>query len=459
MFAVTSLIFAILGELQTLFAWWFAIGLMLPGLLFAFNSSQISLKVFCFISFVTQLITVPISYLQRESYSFVEKPYDFTAISIIPIFIRIGFFILSLSVISKLLKIAYKPKTSSREKLHNNVSLNNEINKNHVKAISKKISMRNNLLILIILIICTPIFNFTFENGIAMIGVAPPRLQFHLTGILFYFKTLFIPLIIFYLYSRSHRNNYIVLFLILLFSLYNGLTSVSKSVVLLTASPILFYSLVDNKRFLFIFASFFTLFSTGIAATARDFIYLIGSSETTANTSLGVIGSINFLFQNYEISNKLFFNFSGLIGRIEDFQSLILASQFNSSMIGGPMSILLKAISNNLVVWDHDAYHIAWQGYTIPESFFNGGSYLSWVIMASNSNFFMILPFSILVGLILFIIEVNCNYISNQYQIRPSIKYAIISYLTLILFTAPGGISVYFLISLIIFRYIPKFTF
>ncbi len=455
LFVIPSCALALFGEFQTLLAWWFAIGCMLPGLLLAFNSSQISLKVFCLISFVTQFITVPLAYLQRESYGFTEKPYDFMAISILPIFIRIGFFILTLSIITRLLEIKYKPKAINLFKFKNSINLN----QTYYKKVSKKKNTRNNFLILILLLLCIPLFNFTFENGIAMTGIAPPRLPFHLTGILFYFKTIIIPAIVFFLYSRSNRDNYFILFLILFFSLFNGLTSVSKSVVILTASPILFYSLVDKKKVLFILVGIFTLLSTGIAATARDFIYITGSSEATANTSLGVFGSIMYLFQNYDITNKLFIIFTGLIGRIEDFQSLILASQFNADMIGGPLSILLKAISNNLAVWDHDAYHIAWQGYTIPEGFFNGGSYLCWVLMASNSNFLMIFPFALLVSLFLFLIEKNSDNISEKYQIRTSIKLAIIIYLTLLTFTAPGGVSVYFIILLIILRFAAKFSF
>ena len=89
-----------------------------------------------------------------------------------------------------------------------------------------------------------------FQNGISIVGVEPPRLPFKLSGILHYFTKYVVPLTLGYLYYRSPRNLPTAL-LLLGYGLLLGLTSVSRSALVLVLLPVLGLAWIDRRKWIF----------------------------------------------------------------------------------------------------------------------------------------------------------------------------------------------------------------
>jgi hypothetical protein len=85
---------------------------------------------------------------------------------------------------------------------------------------------------------------------VGLLGVHQYQLPFHLTGVLFYVRRYFFPVILAYLYYRTKNKNTATILLII-YSIITGLAGNSKAGCLLVLFPIAFIAYMSDKKKLF----------------------------------------------------------------------------------------------------------------------------------------------------------------------------------------------------------------
>lgn len=451
-FFIFLISFLLIGERETAIGWFFLIAIFLIPLIYSFNSSSEIIKFFCGISFITSLVTMPVFYLTSDNYQFNDvKPFDFMASDIFSIFIPIGIFLILITFITNLFFRIFPYLNFEREFNQDEVILITSKDK-------KKLYLRLHSFIIFIAIICIPFFLWTYSNGIAITGVEPPSLPYKISGISYYLKGFILPLLIAYLYIKSSRSNFFIILMICIFAIANGMTSASKGMALIPLAPIVAFSWVDKRYFQMIIVGLFALLAVLIIQQSRELIYfpIMGMAGDSlgigADTSIGIFITFIDLMKNFTFDIESITVFAALLGRIEGFQSLVLASQFDIFAVGQPFDILLKMINGKFAVFDHDAYHIAWQGNTVPPGFYNGGSLTSWVIVASKYSLLIFIMMAFVTSFFLITIEFCLKNIAIKYSIGKSLYQAGL-FLMVILFFSGVGTSTFlqpFLVLLIV---------
>lgn len=172
-----------------------------------------------------------------------------------------------------------------------------------------------------------------FNNSIAITGVNPPRLPFRLTGILYFFTRFVIPLVLMYLYSKTNRG-YLISFALLFYALFVALTQVSRTTLTMYFLPVCFFSFFDKKYLLFsiTICLFFVFFP--VIDIARNFVYLIedGTVYSNQTDSISKIVSDILSFKTDDISVGS--SIAGFIGRLGGTQDVVLAYQYDNSVLG-----------------------------------------------------------------------------------------------------------------------------
>ena len=99
----------------------------------------------------------------------------------------------------------------------------------------------------------------------------------------------------------------------------------------------------------------------------------------------------------------------------------------------------------------HDAMHIEYLGYTIPVGFYNVAASLNdWMMMATNRNIFMMLPFALYATTALILLEKSLWRASFKYRLALPIAQAILFTATMAFFVAPGSLEIRTLLSIIV---------
>src|SRR5260221_2514209 len=96
---LVSIGLALASEWSAVLAWWIAIALLLPPLLWALKTRYVVLITICSIAFATQFATVPFFYVNRENFAWGHvKPFGFTAWEAFPILGKVSLFLFALVV-------------------------------------------------------------------------------------------------------------------------------------------------------------------------------------------------------------------------------------------------------------------------------------------------------------------------------------------------------------------------
>ena len=453
---VLSLILIVTGEWSAAGALWVAVICMTPATWIAFKTSYFSIKLFCATALVTQIITLPLFYIQLDRYAFsAHREFGFEPLNVLPIFSLLGLFLLLLASTIKLNEAWFGiPKeliySENIKKLYGmRTVVENKNESNHKKY---------NYIIILLVIISLPIKVWMYEMGIGIVGVSPPLLALKLSGILTYVFGMLVPLMIGYLYIKTKRNSMLLVSLISVYSVIIGVSSASKSVALYALVSIIVFSWLDRRWSIFFLSSLMAGFGVTIAAASRELTHLSDGLTTGASTTLGAIGTILETINQLEWSWEMLLIFAGIAGRIEGFQGLWLASQFNSSSIGGGLALFLNSVSHGLSLLDHDLMHLEYLGYTIPYGFYGVVASLNgWMMMASNSNILMLIPFVLYTSVTLIILEKMLMRAAFKYKIPLPITRSILFFSTIWFYTGPGTreFQVMF-IAIILAGYLPR---
>jgi hypothetical protein len=449
-----SLILIFLQEWAPAALIWVVLLSQLPAMLIAFRSKYLSLISFCLTSLITQIISVPVFYLDSDNYAFsAHRPFSFNISDAVPTILHLAVFQFLVASICIFFQ---------RSIVANNgvemISKRVPPTQYHVKK-KHELSGKYIYFILLIIAFSLPAKFWMFDAGIGIVGTPPPRLPFRLTGILTYFFSWVIPLLIAYLYIKTSRNSIKLSLFISFYALMIGLLSSSKAVVLLVTFPIVLFAWVDRRWAIMILSACVAGLGAMIVEASRLIVHISDKSSTIAFTELGGIGTLVATLQYIEWSAALPRVFISVAGRIESFQGLYMASAFNADAVGGAFRIFLKAINGSWIDLGHDAIHIEFLGYTVPHGFYGvPASINAWMMMASNNNLIMIFPFVFYVASVILLLEKINLRLSCARGLTLPIRQAIIFFSILLFYTSPGGLEfLVLLIGLIIFALFPKY--
>lgn len=430
---------------------------LLPATWYALGTNYLTLKITCFTVLVTQIITVIQFYLQRNTYSFYNhRPFEFNALSGLEAFLILGVFLWILVFLVKMAGNIINFPFRYHRYIHS-VSISN------FSGEVVKINLQQNtffsMSIILVIVLSLPIKLWMFNMGIGLVGVPPPQLPYKLSGILFYLFNYLVPILLAYLYIKTKRNSLSISFITSMYAVLIGILSVSKSVVLIPIAPIIAFAWLD-KRWLIMFSSiFFASLGIMVVIAARSIVHTYDGFSMIAFIELGGVGTILEVFSNLSWSSEIYFVFIDLANRFEGFESMILASNFNSEAIGGSWNILLNLITfGTYSIIDHNSIHLEYFGYTLPSGIFGvGQTFNAWLLMAVNNNIFMILPFLIYASMVIIIFEDSILRASKKYLLSPAISNSILFFITMWFYTGPATLIFFiFLLFAVIFSILPR---
>lgn len=443
-----SFVFLLIGEYELTLAWFIMFFFLLPCLIFVQRVPFLSIKVVVWFVLVTQSVTLPLFYLRAEDYEFqAHRPYNFTGLESLQIFIPLGLLSFTLVLISFVFSKLHIIKNYIRFfQNHNNIlsKSKNNFNDTYLLTYSPTRGYRSHILaplgIVAIVMIMIPVNSWMFTMGIGLAGVAPPQLPYKLSGALFYLAKFLIPLILIILYTQSNRKSYFIILVLGVYSIFLGLSTVSRGAALSVLIAPIAFSLIDKRMGLLVISIIFASVSLLLASLARNALFIVESGFSTADLSLGLIGTFFFALRGVDFVNSLLI-LPSIVGRFEGFQNLFMSSQFNPDAIGGTLEIFLKLIDHRLIHFDHDAMHLEMRGHTVPYGFYMGLSgFFGSAVSAINTNILYIPLFSLLAVLCLLLQELLIYRITNNYKIIKIFASLLVVGVSITFLLGPGSI-------------------
>ena len=433
-------------EWQPVVAWWTATALLLPTVLLALRSPFLTFRVVCFTAFFTQFATVP-GFFLVVGYSEMSQAewLNFSINDVLPIDIKLAAFLLLLALIFKAAShIQILPNRSTV------VSNGPSSSKESVSVGASKRAGMYTMLIAVLIIGITPVNIWMFQNGISIVGVEPPALPYRLSGILHYLTRYIVPLTLGYLFYKT-RHGLLPTLLLLAYGLLIGLTSISRSALVLILLPVLALAWTEKRRVVMFVASAGLLLGYALISRARDFVYFVSNGTSGAITGDGIFEVIGQLLEDSWIWEFRFLldTFTAILNRIEGFENLVRSSLYDPNAIeGGALGFILRIVWRPLAEIDLDSHHIEWQGNILPEGFVNGGALLSNMLIASNANLLWIGAAAMVSGVILISLESSVHIVARKYRLSVGIKSFLLILMSIIFFIEGGG-SVTFVLPLI----------
>lgn len=464
----------IAGELETLFAWWLTIVLLLPPLLWAFKTPYVALKTICGVSFITQFITLPFFYVNSDRFAWGHvKPFNFTALESFPIMAKLSLFLFALVLLFKwiyTLNIAGGPFRNLTKTNHQAAATEDRFNKNSAFDIRhNKNALLYTLLIVLLMAMLTPLNSWAYSKGINLVGVESFRLPYKLSGILHYSTRYITPLILGYLYFKSKRG-WLLTLLFLAYAFWLGLCTVSKGSVMIIMLPVLALAWVDKRKIILVVAGIGTAIGVTYASGSRIYVHYVVAGRTGADTSLDIFTLMSKISNDLNLNSKIF-NLEyipnlidGVLQRIEGFGNLVMAQYYDPDKVIGAWGFILRLIWRALAPFDRetlDLHSMQWQGYTLPQGFYSGGALLSNAVIVGNAGWLWVILSALVTAMILVILEKSSNRIGKKYEKFQILKAPVIVFLSLIFFTEAGGAIIFvfpFMFLFIISRLPTLFT-
>lgn len=438
-----------------------AIALLLPPLLWALKTRYVALITICSIAFATQFITLPFFYLNKDKFAWGHvKPFGFTALEAFPMLAKVSVFLLALIIFFRwFYRIAFIGGSPHNLKARLPQSWLSTIStKKNQGAINALKPHRNAwlfvLFIIAIITVMVPLHFWMFSQGISIVGVEPPNLPYRLSGILHYFTKYIIPLVLGYLYLKTERGFFPML-LLLAYAWILGLSSVSRSALVLVMLPVLALAWLDRRHLLILVAGLGTLLGFSIVTLARAIVHIVVGGKSGAVTESG-IGAILFEVINDPSSRLmevdfLFMEFVGVFDRVDGFSNLVMSQYYNPNEVIGVFGFILRMINRNLAPFDLDLHHLQWQGNVLPEGFVNGGALLSNAVIVGNEGLWWVLIGAMVAALTLVILEKSTERLFMRYRASELIGTGVIIFLCMTYFIETGGSEIFVYPFILIF--------
>lgn len=450
---VASIAMAIGGEFETMLAWWMATALLVLPLLSALYTPYVALKTICLLTFITQFVTLPVFYIDRDDFAWGHvKPFGFTAMEAWPILAKVLLFLACLIVFFKLLYRfrffggACLPHSGRFQLSVEQSKMTAFLAKNANSLKSRQRTWIYFVIIILVISVMIPLNLWMFSRGISIVGVEPPELPYRLSGILHYLSKFIIPMLLGYLYWKTRRG-FFPMALLLGYALILGLSSVSRSVLIMVMLPVLALAWLDRRRWLLAIAGLGTVIGYASVTLARSFVHLVVGERTVTLTDGGMVPILHTMLTDPESHlvefNFLWRNLIGIFGRIDGFENLVMAQYYDPNGVVGPLGFLLRMIWRPFAPIDLDLHHVQWQGNLLPEGFVNGGALLSNAVILGNASPLWIVGSAMVTACAMVVLEKSTFRVVARYGLPDLLASGIIGLLSIFFFIESGGASVF----------------
>lgn len=449
--SIASAGLALSGETSAMLAWWMSIGLLLPPLVWAIRSRYVTPITVCALAFSTQFVTLPFFYTDRANFAFANvKPFGFTAAEAAPMLGKVALFLVSLLAFFELgCRVTVREGSCpsilriTPEGLRGRRKPRSQAGDSHVSQSSASVGYT--LLIALIIAALIPLNLWMFSQGISIVGVEPPRLPFHLSGVLHYATHYLSPLVLGYLYWKTRRRGLPAL-LLLLYAVVLGLCSTSRSALTYVMLPVIAFAWLDRRRATLVLATIATVLGFALVTAERSLVELVtaGMSGAVTDTGVGTL-AMNILSSQsgFLNANVVFEQLVGMFDRLDGFRNLVMAQYYDPRAVVGALGFVLRMIYRPLAPMDADQHHLQWLGFVPAEGFANGGALLSNAVIVGNEGMGWVVLSGAVTALTLVVLERCTARFLIRYQLPELLGIGFLGFMTLNYFIETGGSSTF----------------
>lgn len=176
------------------------------------------------------------------------------------------------------------------------------------------------LLVGFVVLIMVPLNVYMGTNNIGTMGLLNDPLPYRLTGIMYYTRLFFGPLLILVLFAKSSRS-WMLVAVILGYAVSAGLSSASRSVLLMSMFSVGYFAILDGQK-----ARLAIISVIGVLG----FLLTSGSRDYTFSSDVFVFGDAFEVALSFLVSGQIsvFDTIGGIANRFYGAQDMILAYQF-----------------------------------------------------------------------------------------------------------------------------------
>ena len=246
-----------------------------------YNINSIFIKLNFIFFYIGYLLSMPIVFFDSDNYreigwnavGFYKFDYLQTFDALAVVIIYLSLFVIIALIFDKLLLKPYKENTS--------YNFNN-----YFKTISYYSKYRSVFIALIILQCFLSYIMFTYKIGV--VGIIPEtNLPFRIVGILYYYRYLIIPIIMFLLiFSNHNKKNNFILFLVLIEVLVSGIFSVSRVIIVLHLLPAILFLIYKERKVALGWVVLYAIVTMNFVTISREFVYTIDDFHSVNLSSL-----------------------------------------------------------------------------------------------------------------------------------------------------------------------------
>lgn len=438
------------GEIQAMLAWWMAIALLLAPLVWALSSRYVTLIVVCASAFMTQFMTLPFFYVDRDDFAFARvKPFGFTAAEAAPMLGKVALFLVSLVGFFKLasrVTIRQGVKPSAFGLTRGTVRKTSTRDARPARAHWKPAKpVRFAVAVALTIMALVPVNVWMFSHAIGIVGVEPPRLPFKLSGLLVYSTRYVGPLVLGLLYWKTRRN-LLPAMLLLMYALILGLSSTSRSALTYVMLPVIAFAWLDRRRVQLALVGLGMVVGFGVVTAERTFVELVTTNTTSAvtDTSFATL-ALNILNPQSGFWNTglILRQLTGMFDRLDGFRNLVMAQYYDPRAVVGALGFVLRMIYRPLAPMDADQHHLQWLGYTLPLGFADGGALLSNAVVVGNQGLAWVVLAGLVAAITLAILERCTARLVAQYRLPELLGVGFVAFMTINYFIETGGSSVF----------------
>ena len=242
------------------------------------------------------------------------------------------------------------------------------------------------LLVGLILLFMVPLNVYMSTNNIGTLGLLNDPLPYRLTGIMYYTRLYFAPLLIFVLFDKSSRS-WMLVAVILCYAVFAGLSSASRSVLLISMFSAGYFAILGRQKARVVIVLVVGVLGFLLTGASRDYTY---------SSDVFVLGDAFEVALSVLLSGQIgiFETIGGIANRFYGAQDMILAYQFvredtwlamvNYFMSGGRADAIVPDLGR-------DFYDTNLEG----TGFGVGIGTMAYLLILSHSNI-LVMPFAVL---------------------------------------------------------------
>lgn len=242
------------------------------------------------------------------------------------------------------------------------------------------------LLVGFVVLIMVPLNMYMSTHNIGTLGLLNDPLPYRLTGIMYYTRLYFGPLLILILFAKSSRS-WMLVAVILGYAVIAGLSSASRSVLLISMFSAGYFAIIDRQKFRLAIISVIGVLGFLLTSASRDYTY----SSDSFVLSDAFIAALPFLLGG-QIS--IFDTIGGIANRFYGAQDMILAYQFvREDTWGAMVNYFISGGRADAIVPDlgRDFYDMNLEG----TGFGVGIGTMAYLLILSHSNI-LVMPLAVL---------------------------------------------------------------